>query len=256
MSAPQVTLPPTLQPIARSRHGVFGWLRRTAQRFGRWLAREAHDLSEPVPHTWRITDLAWPIWRVSTAPNAPSIAEIWQALGHVKSLLVQGEDHYWVYGETDYGRRVFAVLRRNGHCADVLCARVRPPTECGEDYQRCKHGFWRSLAIQSWRKLRSLVHWLGDWWQGRAVWQVQEITWPSYPLGTERHPALQPEHVVQAIFNRPRATYSAGRGRYWIYGETDAARPLFVVVDWQRPRLRVICARDMDSFERDAYIRE
>jgi len=73
------------------------------------------------------------------------------------------------------------------------------------------------------------------------------------------HQVTQAE-CEQIFFNLPRvvgrqAGKKPGEVRYYVLGQTDRGRLLFLVVTIRRQRLRVISARDMTAKERKAYDR-
>ena len=62
----------------------------------------------------------------------------------------------------------------------------------------------------------------------------------------------------QAFFNRPLIAaddprHSGSERPYYVLGQTDAGRPLFVVFTLRGTLIRVISARDMSRTERKVY---
>ena len=62
----------------------------------------------------------------------------------------------------------------------------------------------------------------------------------------------------QVFFNRPRVAapdeqHSEEEPRFYVLGQTDAGRRLFVVFTLRRDLIRVISARDMNRRERAEY---
>lgn len=62
----------------------------------------------------------------------------------------------------------------------------------------------------------------------------------------------------EVFFNEPFFTYSddrhsSGEKRYYVLGETNAQRRLFIVFTIRRSLIRVISARDMSTRERKTY---
>lgn len=73
----------------------------------------------------------------------------------------------------------------------------------------------------------------------------------------KRHRVTQAE-CEQVFFNRPMAAgedspHSEIEPRYFVLGETDAGRRLFVVLTIRGDRIRVISARDMNRRERKVF---
>ena len=84
-----------------------------------------------------------------------------------------------------------------------------------------------------------------DWSGGNA-----EKNW-------ERH-RVTPLEAEQVYFNRPLITaqdlaHSSSEARYYVLGQTDGGRRLFVVFTLRQQRIRVISARDMSKKERKVY---
>lgn len=73
----------------------------------------------------------------------------------------------------------------------------------------------------------------------------------------ERHRVAGAE-CEQVFFNRPLVAvadeeHSDGEPRFYVLGQTDAGRRLFVVLTMRRGLIRVISARDMNRRERAEY---
>ena len=73
----------------------------------------------------------------------------------------------------------------------------------------------------------------------------------------EKH-EVSPEECEQVFFNLPLVAnhdekHSGAETRYYVLGQSDAGRLLFVVVTIRKSLLRVISARDMSRKERRAY---
>lgn len=73
----------------------------------------------------------------------------------------------------------------------------------------------------------------------------------------ERH-RVTPAECEQTFFNRPLivapdATHSIQKARYFLLGQTDRGRRLFMVFTLRRDLVRVISARDMNRKERERY---
>ena len=69
---------------------------------------------------------------------------------------------------------------------------------------------------------------------------------------------VTPAECEQVFFNRPLIVaddprHSAHERRYYVLGQTDAARPLFVVFTLRGSLIRVISARDMSRNERKVF---
>lgn len=69
---------------------------------------------------------------------------------------------------------------------------------------------------------------------------------------------VTPVECEQVFFNLPLITgsdekHSQSETRFYVLGQTDAARPLFLVFTVRGEKLRVISARDMNKKERRVY---
>ena len=69
---------------------------------------------------------------------------------------------------------------------------------------------------------------------------------------------VTPQEAEQVFFNRPLivaddAKHSEAERRYYVLGQTDEDRALFVVFTVREERIRVISARDMSRRERKVY---
>ena len=76
----------------------------------------------------------------------------------------------------------------------------------------------------------------------------------------EKH-RVTPWECERAFFNMPLVvaddlTHSTVEPRYYVLGQTDAERRLFIVFTVRKRRIRVISARDMSPKERRAYHEE
>lgn len=84
-----------------------------------------------------------------------------------------------------------------------------------------------------------------DWSRGNA-----EKNW-------ERH-GVSPEEAEQVFFNRPLLcsddpAHSMTEQRFYVLGQTDQGRRLFIVFTVRKQKVRVISARDMSRKERKVY---
>lgn len=86
-----------------------------------------------------------------------------------------------------------------------------------------------------------------DWDQGNIEknWLAHEVT---------------PQEAEQVFFNTP--LFAAGdqkhshtEKRYFVLGQTDEGRPLFIAFTMRKRRIRVISARDMTRKERKVYLK-
>jgi uncharacterized DUF497 family protein len=73
----------------------------------------------------------------------------------------------------------------------------------------------------------------------------------------EKH-RVTPWECEQAFFNLPLvvaedSAHSAIEARYYVLGQTDTGRRLFLVFTTRKGRIRVISARDMSAKERRTY---
>lgn len=85
-----------------------------------------------------------------------------------------------------------------------------------------------------------------DWDQGNV-----EKNWLSHEV--------TPQEVEQAFFNRPLVVaddlkHSLTEKRYFVLGQTDEDRPLFIAFTVRKRRIRVISARDMNRKEKKVYL--
>ena len=85
-----------------------------------------------------------------------------------------------------------------------------------------------------------------DWDQGNVEknWLAHEVT---------------PQEAEQAFFNRPLLVaddlkHSRTEKRYFVLGQTDEDRPLFIAFTLRKRRIRVISARDMHRKEKKVYL--
>lgn len=67
-----------------------------------------------------------------------------------------------------------------------------------------------------------------------------------------------PQEAEQVFFNRPLIVaddrkHSQSERRYFVLGQTDEDRPVFIAFTVRNGRIRVISARDMSRKEREAY---
>ena len=84
-----------------------------------------------------------------------------------------------------------------------------------------------------------------DWHGGNA-----EKNWKSH--------GVSPLESEQAFFNRPLfvsndITHSKHEKRFYVLGQTDEGRELFVAFTMRGKQIRVISARDMNRKERRMY---
>jgi uncharacterized protein len=84
-----------------------------------------------------------------------------------------------------------------------------------------------------------------DWDAGNV-----EKNWVSHQVS--------PAECEQVFFNRPLIAaddlrHSARERRYYVLGQTDSSRPLFVVFTLRGTLIRVISARDMSRNERKVF---
>ena len=92
----------------------------------------------------------------------------------------------------------------------------------------------------------SMPEWEGfDWSGGNA-----EKNW-------ERH-GVSPSESEQVFFNRPLfvsddVVHSEHEKRFYVLGQTDEGRELFIAFTMRRKQIRVISTRDMNRKERRIY---
>ena len=85
-----------------------------------------------------------------------------------------------------------------------------------------------------------------DWDQGNI-----EKNWLAH--------AVTPQEAEQVFFNAPLIlandeTHSHTEKRFYVLGQTDKDRPLFIAFTLRKRRIRVISARDMNRKERKVYL--
>ena len=85
-----------------------------------------------------------------------------------------------------------------------------------------------------------------DWDQGNV-----EKNWLAHEVA--------PQEAEQVFFNRPLVVaddlkHSGTEKRYFVLGQTDADRPLFIAYTVRKRRIRVISARDMNKKEKKVYL--
>jgi uncharacterized DUF497 family protein len=85
-----------------------------------------------------------------------------------------------------------------------------------------------------------------DWDQGNI-----EKNWLAH--------AVTPQEAEQVFFNNPLLvaddeTHSKTERRFFVLGQTDKNRPLFIAFTLRKRRIRVISARDMNRKERKVYL--
>lgn len=85
-----------------------------------------------------------------------------------------------------------------------------------------------------------------DWNQGNI-----EKNWLAH--------RVTPQEAEQAFFNTPLIAaddekHSRKEKRYFVLGQTDEDRPLFIAFTVRKRRIRVISARDMNRKERKVYL--
>ena len=84
-----------------------------------------------------------------------------------------------------------------------------------------------------------------DWHEGNA-----DKNWVSH--------GVTPQEAEQVFFNQPLIVaddrkHSENERRYFVLGQTDKDRALFIALTVREERIRVITARDMSRKERKVY---
>ena len=84
-----------------------------------------------------------------------------------------------------------------------------------------------------------------DWDEGNA-----DKNWVSH--------GVTPQETEQVFFNQPLIVaddrkHSENERRYFVLGQTDKDRALFIALTVREERIRVISARDMSRKERKVY---
>lgn len=85
-----------------------------------------------------------------------------------------------------------------------------------------------------------------DWDQGNI-----EKNWLAH--------AVTPQEAEQVFFNVPLIlandeTHSRAEKRFYVLGQTDKDRPLFIAFTLRKRHIRVISARDMNRRERKVFL--
>ena len=70
--------------------------------------------------------------------------------------------------------------------------------------------------------------------------------------------SVSPQEAEQVFFNAPLivaddAKHSKKEKRYFVLGQTDEGRPLFIAFTVREKRIRVVSVRDMSRKERKVY---
>lgn len=70
---------------------------------------------------------------------------------------------------------------------------------------------------------------------------------------------VTPQEAEKVFFNTPLIVaddekHSHGEPRYFVLGQTDEDRPLFIAFTMRRRLIRIICARDMNQREKKVYM--
>lgn len=89
--------------------------------------------------------------------------------------------------------------------------------------------------------------------------ELSDFDWDAGNRGKnwERH-GVQVGECEEVFFNLPLlvqedTSHSIAESRYYVLGQTNAGRLLFVVFTVRKKRIRVISARDMSRKERSLY---
>ncbi|MBS0169480.1 MAG: BrnT family toxin [Nitrospira sp.] len=91
---------------------------------------------------------------------------------------------------------------------------------------------------------------------------LEGFNWDEANLEKNWHKhQVTPWECEQVFFNAPLVVaddvaHSAIEPRYYVLGQTDAERRLFIVFTIRKRRIRVISARDMSTKERKLYHEE
>ena len=95
-------------------------------------------------------------------------------------------------------------------------------------------------------------------WEERLA-ECEGFDWDAANAGKiwERH-RVAPAESEEVFFNRPLLVrddegHSATEDRFYVLGQTDAGRLLFIVFTIRGQLIRVISARDMSRKERKVY---
>jgi len=85
-----------------------------------------------------------------------------------------------------------------------------------------------------------------DWDEGNI-----EKNWVAHQVA--------PQEAEQVFFNTPLIVadddkHARAEKRFFVLGQTDAERPLFIAFTLRKGRIRVISARDMNQRERKVYL--
>ena len=85
---------------------------------------------------------------------------------------------------------------------------------------------------------------------------IRAILWDDENIEHIRGHGVDVDEVEQVAFGKYIARRERRENRYVLYGQTDAGRYLFIVLDHEgHGEYYVVTARDMDHSERQAYQR-
>jgi uncharacterized DUF497 family protein len=71
-----------------------------------------------------------------------------------------------------------------------------------------------------------------------------------------RKHGVDPDEVEECFYNENHKLRRAQDELYYLYGQSDSGRYLFVVYAWKQRLIRIISARDMTAKERSYYKRK
>jgi uncharacterized DUF497 family protein len=85
---------------------------------------------------------------------------------------------------------------------------------------------------------------------------ITDLIWDERNVEHIARHQVEPHEVEQVIWDDPHARRGPGKSRYRLYGQTDAGRYLFIVLDREYDDVfYVVTARDMDKREKKQYRR-
>lgn len=87
---------------------------------------------------------------------------------------------------------------------------------------------------------------------------ISSIKWTDESIEHIRRHAVGPDEVEEACFNENDFPFirSGRENLHYVFGKTSSGRLLFVVVRFLRPgEVRIVTARDMNSWEKDYFKR-
>ena len=84
--------------------------------------------------------------------------------------------------------------------------------------------------------------------------RIDDLIWTDENIEHIAYHRVEPEEVESVIWDSPWIERRKGQHRYYVYGQSDGGRYLFVVLDREYDNVfYVVTARDMTVRERQYY---